>query len=276
LVIKAHAKINLSLFVTGRREDGYHDLRSIFLKVGVFDTIFIKPSFREEIHASAGPEGKDNLVAKVLRNLPYHVYIQKKIPMGAGLGGGSSDAAAIIKYFFKDGSRAFEVALLTGSDVPFFLIEENAAVVRGRGEDIEPFNVIGHLFVVIYYPGLIFSTAEGYRELSRKRLYFNEDEAEERIREIKEILLSGSYTRLRGLLFNSFELIHRGGVIEDFKDFMVRNGAIDALMTGSGSAMFALFDHFPFGLYREYHDRFFFTAPVYSGHFFQYSSSKIP
>ena len=259
-MIKAHAKVNLSLFVTGLRDDGFHEIRSIFVKIGLFDTIFLSPSYVQKITASAGPQGKDNLVARVLEDRPYEVFIKKIIPIGSGLGGGSSDAAQLIKHFFNNTSVAFQKALSIGSDVPFFLIDENAALVSGRGENLEPFNIEKPLYFVVYYPGFSFDTKEGYLKLAEKRLYIDEKEAENRIRLIKDILLSGEYGELRDLLFNSFELIHAESFIKEFKDLMLKEGAIGALMTGSGSAVFGIFDRFPTELYTKYHDRFIFTT----------------
>jgi len=259
-MLKAYAKINLSLFVTGLREDGFHEIKSIFLKIGLFDAIWISPDTRPIVTSSSGPEGARNIVWEALKNRPYWVHIRKNIPIGAGLGGGSSDAAAVLKFFEK--SRAFKSAHLIGSDVPFFLFESNAAIVTGRGEVVEPFEVSRPFYIVLFNPGIEFSTGEGYALLKRRKLYYHSDEASQKILEIRKILTNGNFQHLRELIYNSFEQIHQENFIKDFKEFMKNKGACCSLMTGSGSSMFAIFEEFPFELYQSYHDKFIFTALV--------------
>lgn len=260
-MLKAYAKINLSLFVTGLREDGFHEIRSVFLKIGLFDAIWISPHSYPVVTTTSGPAGKDNIVWEALKNRPYRVHIKKNIPIGAGLGGGSSDAAAVLKFFEK--KKAFESAPDIGSDVPFFIYESNAAIVRGRGEVVEPFQVTKPFFVVLYNPEVEFSTASGYKLLKEKRLYYQMDDANEKILEIKKILLQGNLHGLRQLIYNSFEEIQRESFITEFKEFMRKMGACCALMTGSGSSLFAIFEEFPIELYKNNHDKFIFTSPVY-------------
>ncbi len=261
-MLKAFAKINLSLFVTGLREDGYHEIMSIFIKIGLFDTICITPYTRPEVTATSGPKGKDNIVWKALRNRPYRVHIRKNIPIGAGLGGGSSDAAAVLKFFEKN--RAIRFASSLGSDVPFFVYESNGAIVRGKGEIVEPFDIKPSFSIVLYNPGVEFSTREGYKLLKEKRLYYPSIEAEERILQIKNNLIHGNLRELGKLIFNSFEEIHVESFIWDFKELMEKMGACCTLMTGSGSSLFAIFEEFPEELFENFHDRFIFTSPLQS------------
>ena len=259
-MIKAHAKINLSLFVTGLRDDGYHEIKSIFLKIGLFDTLKIIPYWKPSVFSSKGPQGENNLVWKALENRPYRIEIKKNIPIGSGLGGGSSDAAAVLKYFENDVRKAITKGLEIGSDVPFFLYESNASVVEGRGEVIKPFEIKSPFFAVIYHPGISFSTSEGYREIKRRSLYFPPKEADEKLMEIKNLLLSGKICELAPLLYNTFEEIHSEEFIQDFKNLVKKYGACGSLMTGSGSALFAIFEEFPEKLYADYGEKFIFTS----------------
>ena len=259
-MIKAHAKINLSLFVTGLRDDGYHEIKSIFLKIGLFDTLRITPCWKPSVFSSKGPQGEDNLVWKALENRPYRIEIEKNIPIGSGLGGGSSDAAAVLKYFENDVRKAVSKGLKIGSDVPFFLYESNAAIVEGRGEVIRPFEIKVPFFVVIYHPGVSFSTSHGYNEIKRRSLYFPGKEADEKLKEIKDLLQSGKICELEAHLYNTFEEIHSEEFIPDFKNLMKKFGACGSLMTGSGSALFAIFEEFPEKLYADYVEKFIFTS----------------
>ena len=262
MVIKAHAKINLSLFVTGLRDDGYHEIKSIFLKIGLFDALRIMPYWKPSIFSSKGPQGEDNLVWKAIEGRPYRVEIFKNIPIGSGLGGGSSDAAAVLRYFERNIEKALSKGLEIGSDVPFFIFESSAAVVEGRGDVVKPLEIDKTFFVVIYHPGVSFSTTDGYREIRNRSLYFPVHQAEKRLEEIKNILKSGNICRLKSLLYNTFEEIHREGFIQDFKNLVEKYGACGSLMTGSGSALFAIFREFPRQLYRDYGDKFIFTTIV--------------
>ena len=261
-MIKAYAKINLSLFVTGLRDDGYHEIKSVFLKVGLFDTLRVIPYWRPYVVSSKGPQGKENLVWRALGGRPYRVEIFKNIPIGSGLGGGSSDAAAVLKYFEQDMGKVLSKGIEIGSDVTFFIYESSAAVVEGRGEIVKPFKISKTFFIVLYHPGVSFSTADEYREIRVRSLYFPEMEAEERVKEIKNILNSGKICRLKPLLYNTFEEIHNESFISNFKDLMERYGACGSLMTGSGSALFAIFEEFPQQLYWDYGDKFIFTTVV--------------
>ncbi len=259
-MIKAHAKINLSLFVTGLRDDGYHEIKSIFLKIGLFDALKIIPYWKPSVFSSKGPQGEKNLVWKALENRPYRIEIKKNIPIGSGLGGGSSDAAAVLNYFENEVRKAIIKGLEIGSDVPFFLYESNAAVVEGRGEVIKPFEIKSSFFVVIYHPGISFSTSEGYHEIKRRSLYFPPKEADEKLMEIKKLLFSGKICELGPFLYNTFEEIHSEEFIQDFKNLMKKYGACGSLMTGSGSALFAIFEEFPGKLYADYGEKFIFTS----------------
>jgi 4-diphosphocytidyl-2-C-methyl-D-erythritol kinase len=155
--VRAHAKVNLTLEITGRRPDGYHDLRSVFLRIGLADelTVGAAPAGVDMLTVAGQPACPiaDNLVMRafaVARGalgedlLPLAAHLEKRIPMAAGLGGGSSDAAAAIDAALAVWGRELaaddlaRIALELGSDVPFFTTRAPLALVEGRGERIEP------------------------------------------------------------------------------------------------------------------------------------------
>ncbi len=256
--LKAPAKINFGLWVTGKRDDGYHEIRTIFLKVpSLFDTLTITRSDRTEVISSRGPSGRENIAYRAIellsrstgQSLNVRIEIEKRIPIGAGLGGGSSDAAAVllatVKLFALNISHdeLMEIASSIGSDVPFFLLDSMAAIGRGRGEVLEPieFNFRGR--VKVEFPGIHISTGWAYSELARKGLYVPEGEAESNLNEIIEAVNANDLEKLRSLLFNSFEkvVMEAHPEILSLKNRFLKEGAVAALMSGSGSSVFGIF-----------------------------------
>ena len=180
LMLKAPAKINIGLKVAGRRADGYHELDSVMQQISVCDALVIRRQEEGDSFRCAEPslEGEDNLVkraADLLRrkvgdNLPgVRLELYKNIPMGAGLGGGSSDAAAALAGLNRfwglnlPPDELLELGAQLGSDVPFCLMGGTARV-RGRGEFLEPLPALPFLWVVLALPsGLSLSTADVFR-----------------------------------------------------------------------------------------------------------------
>lgn len=180
IVLPAPAKINLGLRIRGRRPDGYHLLESLFLPLDLADEVEVAeaPSFalRVEGDASGVPSGGENLAARAVRafcrtaGLPesFRVRLRKRIPSGGGLGGGSSDAAAVLRALvrLRPGAVAarelYGLALSLGADVPFFL-DPRAALVEGVGEEILPVSGVPSLSLVLLHPGPPLATADVYR-----------------------------------------------------------------------------------------------------------------
>lgn len=175
--IRATAKLNLALAVTGRRADGYHELRSVFVTLGLADDVRVAGGRRLEIRNSAVIEGED-LAARAVRVLARaagrepHAFVQirKRIPLAAGLGGGSSDAAAVLRglaVLWMVEPDLVRVAAEVGSDVPFFAAGVPAALVSGRGETVRPLPAPpGPLFAVVVRPTLRLATAEVFAEFA--------------------------------------------------------------------------------------------------------------
>ena len=257
--IRAPAKINLSLRVVGKREDGYHLLDTIMLPVSLYDEIEIRKAKAKAKSAGARitircdhplvPRGEKNIVYDAARILmqqagadqPVHIRIRKRIPVGAGLGGGSTDAAATLiglNRLFKlhlTQTRLEKLALSLGTDVPFF-IRGRPARARGIGERLRPLRGLPNLWMVIIYPGFPVSTAWAYENLSIK---------------LTKPIVNTSITsslksldKLAGLLVNDLESVtlDRYPKIRLLKEKLLRAGALGGLMSGSGSSVFGIFE----------------------------------
>jgi 4-diphosphocytidyl-2-C-methyl-D-erythritol kinase len=253
--VEAPAKINIHLRVYGRREDGYHGILSLFQAVSLSDLIVIR-SLKEpdllEIDGELGCPAERSTVfraAQAYREMTgsrkgLAISVEKRIPIGAGLGGGSSDAAATLEgleRLLRGGLGRGDLstaAAAIGSDVPFFL-EGGAAIVSGRGETIIPIPARTDYELVIVFPGVSVSTADAYRILDRERPDDSAEpdpSAEELARRYKGE--PGSWT-----FSNSFEpaisSAHRE--IARAREDLLGLGASFAAMSGSGSAVFGVF-----------------------------------
>jgi 4-diphosphocytidyl-2-C-methyl-D-erythritol kinase len=255
LAVEAPAKVNLTLRVLGRRADGYHDLESVVAAVGLCDTLRFRLS--DDLALSSGglavPTGDDNLIVKAARLLREtsgvkagaRIDLQKRIPLGRGLGGGSSDAAAALaglNALWRCGLGRADLARLgarIGSDVPLFL-GTPVAVMRGRGERIEPAPGAPRWRVLLAWPDYGLPTPEVYAAYDRLAL------AAGARTEVTAILryLDRPAREVGPLLFNDLELAARSvrynGV--DVRKALEAAGAGAFSMTGSGSAYFALAD----------------------------------
>ncbi|MBI9084782.1 MAG: 4-(cytidine 5'-diphospho)-2-C-methyl-D-erythritol kinase [Desulfobacterales bacterium] len=244
------AKINLFLRVLGRRSDGYHELETLMACIGLFDTVLLTVGDGPVTVCCRHPlvpENETNLAVKAARLFfrhhghqgGVHIEIDKQIPVGAGLGGGSSNAATVLKglnrHFgspFSDSSLA-EMALTLGADVPFFIFGR-PALATGIGERLDPYPHLTRLPLVILYPGFAVSTATVYKNLN---LGLTKDENQPKYFP----LISGFI--IESHLFNDLEAVtlQRHPEIAAAKTALVKNGALGALMSGSGSSVFGVF-----------------------------------
>ena len=181
--VPAFAKLNLDLRILYKRDDGYHELRSVFQTISLADEIRIRfrRSRRTEIRIGGNIDIPDNLIVRAARlcldeigiSATVDFDLDKRIPMGAGLGGGSSDAAAVLMALAKIAGKPIPVehlmplAAQLGSDVPFFLLGGTAAVF-GRGEELYPLPDLRQSNVLLISPDLHVSTADAYRALSAR------------------------------------------------------------------------------------------------------------
>ncbi|MBL8218363.1 MAG: 4-(cytidine 5'-diphospho)-2-C-methyl-D-erythritol kinase [Bryobacterales bacterium] len=254
------AKLNLTLDVIGKRPDGFHELRSLFQTISLADEIEIdwRPARRTSLTIDCTPAIPDNIIlraaeavlAALKRKASLRFTVRKRIPMGAGLGGGSSNAAAVLLALPPllgkplPLPRLLEIAAQLGSDVPFFLLG-GTALVMGRGEELYPFPEPKVSDGVLIAPGIHVSTPDAYRALGRPPL--TRIDASRIINSFQ--LLSWDFgeglpvSSWRGACRNDFEAVvfRQHPQIREWKKKLLATGAPVALMTGSGSAVFAFF-----------------------------------
>jgi 4-diphosphocytidyl-2-C-methyl-D-erythritol kinase len=247
------AKINLALSVLGRRTDGYHDIRTIFQSISLCDELEFRdsPQLQLQCENLRDIRPQDNLVWKAAslfastlgKERGVSIVLKKRIPAGAGLGGGSSNAAvtllALRRFWNVEMPDTDLVALAAelGSDVPFFLSGGTALGV-GRGENINPLPDIPSEHLVVVFPGIHVSTAEAYRSLNLGLTSSTEDHRIQRfcgqVRDGKRSLTG---------IFNDFEvsILAAYPPILEAKNFLEARGAMASLLSGSGSSVFGFF-----------------------------------
>ncbi len=251
LSIKAPAKINLYLEVLRKRDDGFHEIESLIQAVDLYDEIHLEKSNKIELVCSDSslPNDKGNLAfraAKALQDFfPFpgvKIELLKKIPMGAGLGGGSSDAAFVLRGICQlfglrpSISEISEIGASIGSDVPFFL-STGQSLIKGRGEIIEPIALPLDYEIVIVSPPLAISTATAYAnakiDLTKERIG---PLLKSRI-DFADLLQLAKYFR------NDLEevALAKNPELTQLKRSLLGSGAFYSSMTGSGSSFFGLY-----------------------------------
>ncbi|MFZ5996415.1 MAG: 4-(cytidine 5'-diphospho)-2-C-methyl-D-erythritol kinase [Nitrospirota bacterium] len=265
LTIKAPAKINWTLSVLDKRADGYHNIRSLMHCITLCDTLSFSPADTLELITGMELPPEQNLVFKAARSLQQftgctrgaRIVLNKEIPWGAGLGGGSSDAASALRGL----NTLWELRLseeelkmvggTLGSDVPFFF-DGPLALAEGRGEVLTPLAIEIPYTLLLVKPSVSVATAWAYGALSARRSSFagrreltNKGNSYNNIQLIYEALKVGDRTRLKALIRNDFEdeVIGRYPVIGALKGQLLACGAGLALMSGSGSTVFGLFEN---------------------------------
>ena len=255
--LKAPAKVNLFLKVVGRRSDGYHELYSLMSCVGIYDQIVLTfGAGTTGIECSAGdlPCDRTNIALAAALNFqqaleqsgrgkPESVFIHlnKTIPIGAGMGGGSSNAASVLKGLNTHHGHPFQqhelmaLALELGADVPFF-IDARPAIAQGIGEKLTPYHGLPATDMVIVYPGVGISTAEVFQNLNLRLT--------KRQKENRNFPFENGDFNVPEHLSNDLEPVacRFYPIIGDIKSALLNAGAKGAMMTGSGSAVFGLFD----------------------------------
>ena len=249
LTLKSPAKVNLRLEILRRRKDGYHELRTIYQKINLSDTLYFSLKKGKGISIETDhpglSTGEDNLVYRAIRLATnesgyrdgMRVKIEKRIPLGAGLGGGSSNAASTLMAMDRllglklSKKRLMEMGLQIGADVPFFFLR-GAAVASGVGEKLKRIELPSLWFVLIY-PNFEVSTRWAYQNfvLTRARFRLN---------------LQTFPRSLRGIssaLWNDLESVvsKEHPQIEEMKAVLVSSGSLGTLMTGSGPTVFGIF-----------------------------------
>jgi len=258
---RAFAKINLGLKIVGNRPDGYHEIRTIYQTVALYDRLEISISPRRvgtqiECDNPDIPVDRGNLVHRACElwrdarkfKAGISVKLQKRIPPGSGLGGASADAAAVLLGLERlTGNRLppsvrYQLAVQLGSDVPFFLYGGRALGI-GRGEEVYPLEDLPRRHCLIVFPGFSVSTAVAYEKAGEQmQAELTKSEAP------SNIIVFGERSPFPlmawGPAENDFERIvfARWPELARFKRQLIRAGAETASLTGSGSALFGLFD----------------------------------
>ncbi len=252
MTTRAYAKINLGLHILNKREDGYHTIETVFHRINLFDTLTFEPasSIILECAQTTVPADNTNLCVKAAQKLQQkyeiregaRIVLRKNIPVGAGLGGGSADAAttllALAKFWnISPAKKELEqLALELGSDVPYFL-GNSSAYATGRGEQLEYFDLDVPYWIVTVYPGIHISTAWAYQNL-KLPVHANS-------RTLKNIIQQyvNNPSLLKNMIQNDFEplVLETHPQIVQLKQDCYDAGAEFSQLSGSGSAVYALF-----------------------------------
>ena len=252
----APAKINATLEILARRDDGYHTLRSVMLPIGLYDRIELEPSERASFSCDGASVAADNLVTRALAacgvTQRYAVTLHKAIPIGGGLGGGSSDAAAVVRAAMDGTLPAppnadwLAIARGLGSDVPFFLAG-TGALVEGTGERVTAIGALPPWWAIVVQPHVAVSTADAYRLLDRARDAAGDRPSRPRATSDSlaavDALQRADFAALRAVLVNDFhdDVVAAYPNVADTAAALRAAGAPDVLLSGSGSCLFAPF-----------------------------------
>ncbi len=251
-VFLCSAKINLGLRILERRTDGYHAIETVFHRIDLHDRLHFEPSADILVASDSrdAPGGEANIcfkAAELLRSRlgvleGVRIVIRKRVPVGAGLGGGSSDAATVLKELPGYWGRTLpepdlaELAVALGSDVPFFL-RTRSALAKGRGEILQEFDLRMPYFILVCNPGVHISTAWAYQQVRPGIRHSS--------RSLLDIVIEGmsNPSVLRDELLNDFEpaVFASSPVVARVKQEMLRAGAVYASLSGSGSSVYGLF-----------------------------------
>ncbi len=256
LQLKSPAKINLGLFILGKREDGYHELETLFQMVSLYDTLELTalPTGIELLCDHPGvPADATNLVVRAARlllakdaggrTLGCRIHLKKQIPIGAGLGGGSGNAGLALRGLNQlwglglGTPQLMEIAAQLGSDVPFFL-GAPAALGRGRGEHLTPLQPAKKFYVILLYPRVAVATSEVYKGLN-----LDLTKNQKNINILHQFFSKSDIASLGAHLHNDLEpvVFKRYPVVQKAKEALSSVNPDGVLVSGSGSTVFAIF-----------------------------------
>lgn len=254
--VRARAKLNLSLDVMGKRGDGLHELRMVMQSCSLADDVSVELAGAGDFSAHTNrvyiPTGDKNIAVKAARAFyeelgregGAHIRITKRIPVCAGLGGGSTDAAAVLNALNALHGAALSArqlhtaAMRAGSDVPFCL-EGGTALAEGRGEVLTPLPPLPRTPIVICMPHFSCSTPELFARIDARKSRCHPDTAG-----LIDALKAGDVAGVARRMYNVFEDVlepRAAKAVNEIKLSLLDNGALGAAMTGSGSAVFGLF-----------------------------------
>lgn len=255
MIVFPNAKINIGLRITGKRNDGFHNLQTIFLPVALYDALEIIPDRNNNqnsfVQTGIVIDGKntDNLVVKAVEIIRQNysavpavkIHLHKAIPVGAGLGGGSSDAAFALKLMNQlfqlkiDSSTLEKYALQLGSDCPFFINNKTAAAT-GRGEVLKEVAINLHNYhLLLIHPGIPINTGWAFSQINSYSQEINFNNSIPPLAEWQEFFSNDFEVPV----FKAFP------VLQEIKEKLYENGALFAAMSGTGSVVYGIFKNKP-------------------------------
>ena len=255
MLVKAYGKINISLDVVGKREDGYHLLKMIMQNVDLYDSLSFQKC-NKGINISCNkpyiPTDEKNLVYKAAQLFmdTYHIheginiYLKKNIPVAAGMAGGSADAAAVLKalpQIFKidvDINELMKLGVKIGADVPYCIMG-GTALCEGIGEIITPLKPFKNQILVLVKPNFGVSTKEVFKNLDVTKIFKHPD-TDEIINAMEQENVEAVCNGMKNLLENV--TLRKYPVLKRIKEDMIKMGAMGSMMSGSGPTIFAFFD----------------------------------
>ncbi|MBI2654458.1 4-(cytidine 5'-diphospho)-2-C-methyl-D-erythritol kinase [Candidatus Woesearchaeota archaeon] len=252
--VPSYAKINLYLKIGRKLSSGYHNIQSVMQRIELNDNITIEPLTEDKIIVESTNrelEGEENLAYQVAALLKKNykarhgvrIYIEKNVPLEAGLGGGSSNAATVLLNLNKmwglklKEKQLIEIASQIGSDVPFF-VQENAALVEGIGEKIKPIKKSFSINIVLINPGFSVSTKWAYSAFDRQKPKIK---TKANVKELISAIEKKDIKEIANNLHNDFEPIvtKKYKIVNEIKNNLLRNDALNALVSGSGPTVLA-------------------------------------
>tara|TARA_B100000427_G_scaffold322547_1_gene324713 strand:+ start:410 stop:1249 length:840 start_codon:yes stop_codon:yes gene_type:complete len=248
MIFFPNAKINLGLNVISKKNNGYHNLESCFCPINLFDIIEIKKSDSSSFRTSGikiPGKSKENIIFKIIEEIktkvkPLDILLYKNIPLGSGLGGGSSNATFSLLTINKllnlkiKKNELFRITKKVGSDCPFFINNE-VSYVQGTGNIIEKINIdIYNKKIIIIIPNLHISTKEAFKKISINKPKYS----------IKTILENESIEKWEKYIFNDFEnyTFFKYNFLKKIKESLYNYGALFSSLSGTGSAIYGIFN----------------------------------
>lgn len=254
MVVIQSAKLNLSLDIVGVREDGYHLMEMVMQTINLCDVVKVTCKWNEKIIIIGNYPGvsfdETNIAYKVaveffkctgIRNRGIEISINKNIPVGAGLGGGSADGAAVLQALNKLYKAKLSIQELTAigvkvsADIPFFLVE-GTAFVSGIGECVLPIKPLPKCHILLCKPTVSISTSEAFKKYDSAEIRNRPD-----IAAMRQAIEDGDIYAVADAMGNVFEEVIKCDEIDYVKDIMRKCGGLHPMMTGSGSAVFSIF-----------------------------------
>ena len=254
IILKGRAKINLTLDVVGKRDNGYHDLEMIMQSINLYDTIFIRkaktPGIKLRANYSWLPTNSKNIAYRAaevffeeagIKDYGVSIEITKRIPVAAG---GSTDAAATLiglnrlyETFYKQ-DKLMQLGLKLGADVPF-CIARGTMLAEGIGEVLTPLTPAPDMYIVLAKPPISVSTANVYKSLKVDNISKHPN-----TKNMITALEHGNINEIASLMGNVLEevTIPMHPVIGEYKELFLKHGAVGSMMSGSGSTVFGIFD----------------------------------